>query len=142
MSERLMTDFSRPQSNRDWRDVMQDFDLDGHACPDYRLVEAERDDVVFHYTHFVMHEYRIGPASSTIAFGGICDVRARLGDACVAVPVLWDSTDTRTGTRLVTTGIDHLSAVYSTLEHRWRLCSSDFPNGSSTPRGHSFYSRH
>jgi hypothetical protein len=136
MTRRFLTEFSKPQTNRDWRDVMRDFSAE--RCPDPRHVESEREDVVRHYTHFVMHNYTVGPARVTVKFGGSCAFRNRPGDACASARVSWDSTDTRTGTRGQTGGIDHVAAAYSVTDSRWWLCSSDF-QGTST-LGHAFYS--
>lgn len=140
MARRFLTEFSQPQTNQDWRSVMRDFDFQGRTCPDPRQVEEERLDVVKHYTNFVMHQYAIGAASVTVDFGQLCPVGNRPGDACVSVPVSWDSTDTRTNVRQTTTGVDYLSAAYSSSDARWWLCSSDFP-GSAQAAGHSFYRR-
>jgi hypothetical protein len=137
MAWRFLDEFSKPQTNQDWRDIMRDFNA--AACPQPGEPESERLDVVNHYTNFVMHNYSIGNPSVNVNFGSACPFRGKLGDACVAVPVLWDSTDKRTGSRFPTTGIDHLAAVYSSNDSRWWLCSSDFENFSTL--GHSFYSR-
>ena len=138
MARRFLIEFSKPETNQEWRDVMRDFDLDLKVCPDPKTVNDEREQVERHYNNFVMHTYDIGAASVTINFGGRC--RTRTGDACVSVPVSWDSTDKRNNTRAVTKGVDYLTAMYASSESRWRLCSSDFSN-SSTLGGHSFYAR-
>jgi hypothetical protein len=140
MARRFLTEFSQPQTNQDWRSVMRDFDLQGGVCPEPRLVEDERRDVVEHYTNFVMHQYVIGPAATTVNFDQVCPVRDRSGDACVAVPVSWDSTDKRNNVRSATSGVDYLSASYSTSDSRWWLCSSDFLAPAQTA-GHVFYRR-
>ncbi|HVL66027.1 MAG TPA: hypothetical protein VM364_02065 [Vicinamibacterales bacterium] len=142
MSRLFLDKFSQPQTIRDWREVMSDFDLDGGTCPDPRQVDAEKDDVIRHYTHFVMHRYEIGAANVSVDFGEGCHVPLRgwrPGDACVRVPVFWDSTDTRDNTRGISTGTDWISAAYSVPKSRWFLCSSDFP--PSNTLGHSFYAR-
>ena len=137
MSRRFLTEFSKPQTNRDWQDVMRDFK--GSACPNPREVEDERDQVVRHYSNFTMHDYQIGEPSVGLNFGGVCSYASQRGDACIAVPTYWDSTDNRNGRRSVTRGIDHLSASYSTADARWWLCSSYFQGADTF--GHSFYSR-
>jgi len=142
MAERFLEEFSQPQSNQDWQDVMADFDVDGTTCPDPSLVDDERQDVIDHYEGFFMHEYTIGAANVTIRFEGSCTVpgrSSRPGDACVNVAVRWDSTEIATDTRAVVTGTDYLSAAYSSPQRRWWLCSSDF-RSSSTFR-HRFYDR-
>ena len=136
MSRRFLTEFSQPQTNKDWQDIMRDFKA--AACPDPREVDAERNDVVNHYTNFVMHTYEIGAASVTLDFGGVCALGVR-GDACVAAPVFWDSTDTRTNRRGQARGTGRITSAYSAADGRWWLCSSRFEPTSTF--GHSFYSR-
>jgi hypothetical protein len=137
MAWRFLNEFSRPQTNQDWHDVMKDFNA--AVCPQPGEPELERQDVVNHYTNFVMHNYNIGTPAVNVNFGSACPFRGKLGDACVAVQVFWDSTDMRTSLRRPTTGIDHLAAVYSSNDSRWWLCSSDFEPFSTL--GHTFYSR-
>jgi hypothetical protein len=142
MSERFLTEFSKPQTNQDLRDVMRDFDFTGAACPDPSLAEAERNDVVTHYTNFQMIDYRISTAVVTVDFGGACAVpnrSARRGDACAAVQVFWESTDRRNKVTAKVTGTDYISAAYSRAQSRWWLCSSDFRGAESLSL--SFYSR-
>ena len=140
MARAFLIEFSQPQTNKDWRSVMRDFAFQAGVCPDPSLVEEERGQVVEHYTHFFMHHYAIGAASTTVNFGQFCPVRNRPGDACMAVPVSWDSTDTRNQTRSVTTGIDYLTGAYSSSGSRWWLCSSDLL-GPAQAAGHSVYRR-
>jgi hypothetical protein len=112
-------------------------DFNAAACPDPGDVEAERGDVIRHYTNFVMERYDVGTASVQVRFSGSC-FAGRRGDACIAVPVFWDSTDKRTTVRSSTSGIDHLTGVYAATASRWWLCSSNFePTGTA---GHAFYS--
>ena len=137
IARRFLTEFSKPQTNKDWQDIMRDFK--GSACPDAGEVEVERQDVIRHYTFFTMHEFRIENATVTVNFGGTCSYPppGRRGDACAAVPVFWDSTDSRDRSRRQTTGIDHLTAAYSSADRRWWLCSSYLQG--TTLSGHSFY---
>jgi hypothetical protein len=142
MARRFLVEFSKPQTNKDWRDIMADFDLAGNTCPNPSLIDGEREDVIEHYTYYVMHHYSVGAATVTVRFDSECSVpgrSSRAGDACASVPVMWDSTDTRTDNRGVTSGIDYISAAYSSSARRWRLCSSDF-RATSTFR-HSLYDR-
>jgi len=133
MARRFLTEFSKPQSNQDWQDIMRDFNA--ARCPDPGQVEAEREDVVRHYTNFVMHSYEIGPANVILNFAAAaCPFRNRPGDACVTVPVFWDSTDTRDNTRGQARGNGRLAAAYASADARWWLCSSDFePTSALTP---------
>ncbi|MEO5819308.1 MAG: hypothetical protein ABIT71_02285, partial [Vicinamibacteraceae bacterium] len=59
-----------------------------------------------------------------IAFGGVCRDRGRVGDACVYVPVRWESIERSSNSVWVSTGTDQLNAIY--VDNRWRLCDSDF----------------
>lgn len=138
MAFRFLTEFSKPQTNRDWQDIMRDFKAS--ACPRPDLVDAERDDVVRHYTYFQMITYRVETPSVSVGFGNGCAFRARPGDACATVPVAWDSIDTRTNTRGATAGLDYIAAAYSTADSRWWLCSSDY-DAPTTLGGHAFYAK-
>jgi len=140
MARRFLDEFSQPQTNKDWRDIMMDFDLAGGTCAEPGAIAEERLQVTAHYTNFVMHNYDIGPATASVNFGSHCAVRNRPGDACVGVPVYWDSTDTRTGKRAQTNGVDRLSAAYSEMASRWWLCSSDLVESKGS-LGHSIYAR-
>ena len=124
MSVRFLTEFSKPQTNKDWQDIMRDFN--GARCPNPGLTDAERGDVINHYTNFFMHTYNIAAPTVRIAFGEGCAFRDRPGDACAIVSVLWDSTDLRTNSRGQASGLDHIAAAYSSTDRRWWLCSSDF----------------
>jgi hypothetical protein len=140
MSVRFLTEFSKPQSNKDWRDVMKDFKAS--VCPKPSEFDEERADVERHYNNFFMHNFRVDPASTSVNFGGSCAVPTRLplaGDACSSVPVLWDSTDIATGSRKTTRGTDYIAAAYAPADGRWWLCASQFID--ATPFGHSSYSR-
>ena len=137
MAWRFLDEFSKPQTNKDWQAIMRDFK--GPACPQPAEADSERIDVINHYTNYFMNNYDIGTPAVNVNFGGACPFRGKLGDACVAVHVFWDSTDTRNNLRQPTIGIDHLAAVYANNDSRWWLCSSDFE--PTTTAGHSFYSR-
>lgn len=136
MSVRFLTEFSKPQTNQNWQDIMRDFKAS--ACPDPGEVEGEREDVIRHYTNFTMHSYQISPAQVTIGFGGSCFEGVK-GDACASVAVVWNSTDKRNGITATTSGTDHLTASFSTADDRWFLCSSRFR--SPFTLGHPFYMR-
>ena len=138
MSRRFLTEFSKPQTNQDWQDIMKDFSVS--RCPQPSEVTDERDQVIAHYTNYVMQDYQIGPATVRLEFGGACAFRGSLGDACAVVPVYWNSTDKRTSLTAPTSGLDHISAVYHTGDSRWWLCSSQYEHlGSFT--GNGFYLR-
>jgi hypothetical protein len=139
MAVRFLTEFSKPQTNQDWQDVMRDFKA--AACARPGEVDAERLDVVNHYENFVMHAYTIGQPTVNVAFGGSCAFRPAnlVGDACAITTVDWDSTDLRNGSRARTQGRSHISASYSTADTRWWLCGSHFE--PTTSLLHPFYAR-
>ena len=142
MAFRFLDQFSQPQTNKDWRDIMRDFKA--QACPDPGEVDSERVDVEKHYNNYFMNSYRVDPPIVTPNFASSCAVPGRpslRGDACVRVGVLWDSTQVTATPPLkkVTVGVDYLAAAYSPIDRRWWLCSSTF-NETGTS-GHSFYSR-
>jgi hypothetical protein len=137
MAVRFLTEFSQPQVNKNADDVMKDFKPG--ACPQPGLVDAEREDVIRHYTSFTMHSYRIENPDVRVGFGEGCSFRGRPGDACAIVRVLWDSTDTSRGVRSTAAGLDHIGAAYAPADARWWLCSSDFE--STTTLRQQFYTR-
>jgi len=136
MSREFLTDFSTT-SLRDVNVVMRNFNR--AVCPVPREVDDERAQVESHYKNFVMNAFSIGPAQVSINFGDSCAVPGEFlpGDACSAVRVVWDSTGP-TG-RLLSSGVDLLTAVYSSTDSRWWLCSSRFD--PDTNAGHAFYSK-
>ena len=139
MAVRFLTEFSKPQTNKDLNDIMRDFKAS--VCPVPGEVTDEQTQVRNHYQNFEMHNYQIGAARVTVDFGGTCiDGFGPLrGDACAAVPVMWDSTDKRNNIRGTTRGTDFLTAVFVAAENRWWLCSSRLP--PSATLGNPFYLR-
>jgi hypothetical protein len=139
MSVRFLTEFSKPQTNKDVNDIMRDFKAS--VCPVPGEVIEEQDQVRSHYQNFFMHSYQIGLPRVTVDFGGTCiGAYAPLrGDACATVPVTWNSTDLRTNSSGTTRGTDYLTAMFVAAENRWWLCSSRFP--PSPTLGHRFYLR-
>ena len=136
MSRQFLTDFSTT-TLKDVDVVMRNFKR--AVCPRPAEVDDERAQVESHYKNFVMNAFSIGPAQVSINFGSACAVPGEVlpGDACSAVRVGWDSTGP-TG-RLVSSGVDLLTAVYSAADSRWWLCSSRFD--PDTTAGHAFYSK-
>lgn len=137
MSRQFLIDFSTT-TIKDWQVVMRNFKA--AACPQPGEIEAEKEDVIHHYTFFNMQNYEIGPAAVSVRFVGSCPYAGKLGDACAAVPVYWDSIDTRNNSRGPTRGVEHISAAYSVADSRWWLCSSYF-EPTTTLTGHSSYWR-
>ena len=56
MSVRFLTEFSKPQTNKDVNDIMRDFKAS--ACPDPGKCRGSATDVVRHYSNFFMHSYQ------------------------------------------------------------------------------------
>jgi hypothetical protein len=131
MSARFLTEFSKPQINRDWRDVMKDFNRD--VCPVKSEYDDERRSVEDHIANYVMNTFSVGVPNVRLGFGGTCDFGLP-GDACSSARVMWDSKGPDGG---VTRGTDYLTAVYSTTNDRWWLCSSRYIPDSTADR--SFY---
>jgi hypothetical protein len=90
----------------------------------------ELADVRDNRKEFVIDAWHVGEPAVTIQFDAVCGFRARPADACVAVPVRWESTAIKTGKKGVAEGIDHVTAIYDA--DRWYLCDSDFEAGSRT----------
>jgi hypothetical protein len=87
---------------------------------------------------YTMDSYSLGTPRVTINFGGVCEFRSRVADACSSVAVEWRTTTKRTdpdclggpiGTKNVARGTDWVTAVYE--RPRWWLCDSDF-DGTTT----------
>lgn len=139
MARQFLLDFS----NTDLKDasvVMRNFG-GAATCPQPNEITSERADVINHYSNFRMMNFRIGPAAVAVNFGGVCQFRGKLGDACASVPVYWDSVDLRTNTRGAVEGPDILAATYSSADARWWLCSSDFDGRSVSGAIMHFYLR-
>jgi hypothetical protein len=141
MAFRFLDEFSKPQTNKDWRDIMRDFKAS--ACPDPGEVDSERGDVERHYNNFFMHSYSVGSPVVTPNFASSCAVPNRnplRGDACATVSVRWNSSEvTKPGEPpKVTIGVDYVSAAYSSTDGRWWLCGSQFIETGTS--GNAFYS--
>ena len=137
MAEQFLVDFS-DTNIKDWQYIMRNFGA--AACPNPSDVEAEKQDVIRHYTEFQMISSKIGDGKVSVNFGSFCPFRGRSGDACAVVPVYWDSRE-MDGSRSVAQGDDFLAAVYSARDTRWYLCSSDFEPAETLSFSHSFYAR-
>ena len=139
MSFRFLDEFSKPQSNQDWQNIMRDFKAS--ACPQPGLVDDEKADVIDHYSTYDMLTYSIQTPAVSVHFGEGCSFRARPGDACAVVGVSWRSRErSKPSPDDPTSGLDHIAAVYSTADARWWLCSSDYQPTTSLRAG-SFYAR-
>jgi hypothetical protein len=119
-------------------EVMRDF------SPNCSGTADETFDVDRNRCTYIINDFFVGDATPTINFGGRCEFRNRAADACVMIPVRWDSTvrddanscplnDTTLipGNREIAEGLDQVTAVYEAGE--WRLCGSDFLLTSGQP---------
>ena len=127
MSRQFLVDFS-DTDNKNVDDIMRNFRQE--RCPNPRDVQNERNDVQNHFTNFKTVSFRIGEPVVTINFGGVCPFRSRAGDACAALRAFWDAIDLRDQSRGSVDGTDFISAVYSSADARWWLCSSDYQGRS------------
>jgi hypothetical protein len=114
MATQFMTDFSKQLPVGV---VLQNFmDCTGR--------DAEASDIGNNQEKFVINSYELSPATSQVNFRGTCGFRARKGDGCSQVPVVWQSTVKASGLAQTTRGTDHITAFY--VRPRWWLCDSDF----------------
>jgi hypothetical protein len=85
----------------------------------------ERDQIRDNQAERTINSYTVEPNPRVdVAFGGVCRDRGRVGDACVYVPVRWQSTIKSNGKPELAVGTDQLNLVYE--RDRWWLCDSDF----------------
>jgi hypothetical protein len=138
MSRQFLLDFS-DTNIKDWRHVMRNFNA--AACPQPVEVEKEKDDVVRNYTGYQMVDFRIGRPRVSVNFGGVCEFRGTLGDACAVVPSYWDSIQLSSGARASVNGDDIIAAAYSSKDARWWLCASDYRAIGTVAPSHLSYVR-
>ena len=119
ISRQFLLDFS-DSSIRDVAYIMRNFE------PGCYGTAAEAVEVAENRARFRIVSSAVGAAAVTVNFGGVCPFRARPGDACAQVPVVWDSIDLSTGVRGVVRGTDQVAAVYVRSRAEWRLCDSQF----------------
>ncbi len=119
ISRQFVLDFS-DSSIRDVAYIMRNFE------PGCYGTAAEAAEVAENRARFRIVSSAVGAAAVTVNFGGVCPFRARPGDACAQVPVVWDSIDLSTGVRGVVRGTDQVAAVYVRSRAEWRLCDSQF----------------
>jgi IPT/TIG domain-containing protein len=122
MGEDFLTLFS--QSNIGTNQVLHNFST---TCDKGRGRDDEKGDVDKNRADYVedFSKFRITRRPPvTFNFGGRCTFRLRAADACAAYAVHWEVVDRRTGSRGVSDGIDHVTAVLE--NNRWLLCHSDF----------------
>jgi hypothetical protein len=126
-ARQFLLDFS-DSSIRDVPYIMRNFEPGCYGTADEAAQVAENR------AGYQILASSIGAPVVTVNFGGVCAFRARPGDACANVPVMWDSRDLRTGARGSVRGTDQIAAVYVRSRGEWRLCDSQF-DGIALLRG-------
>jgi len=136
MSRQFLLDFS--DSTLSVEHVMRNFQ------PGCYGTAAEVGDVTRNRADFTIVASDVGPAATTVGFGGSCRFRNRRGDACSRVPVFWLSRAKRdlynSSGRLVlkkdelatAQGVDQVAAMYYGDQKRWKLCDSQFESGATS----------
>jgi hypothetical protein len=137
LSRQFLLDFS--DSSLDVAHVMRNFQPGCYGTAD------ETGDVTNNRANFNIIQSNVGPAQTTVRFGGFCSFRNKAGDACARVPVFWRSVAKkdlydgftgqlvlRAGEQTVASGVDQLAAMYYREQKRWRLCDSSFDPGSTS----------
>jgi hypothetical protein len=113
--------------------VMRNFST-GDRCASERADELA--DVEKNRRFYLITASTVGAAAVNVQFASRpCTFAPVPGDACAAVPVLWDSRclvtndECKAGDSGRASGVDHVTAVYE--QSQWRLCASHF-KGTST----------
>jgi hypothetical protein len=87
----------------------------------------ELDDVTFVRNTRTINSYVYGTQTTAVNFGGSC--KSKTADACVVMPVEWNSTVKESGAIEIAKGISTISGVYR--DARWWLCDSSYDGLSS-----------
>jgi hypothetical protein len=118
-ARQFLLDFS-DSSIRDVAYIMRNFEPGCYGTADEAAQVAENR------ARFQIVSSAVGAAAVAVNFGGVCPFRARSGDACAQVPVMWDSIELSTGVRGVVRGTNQVAASYVRNRGEWRLCDSQF----------------
>ena len=129
-ARQFLLDFS-DSSIRDVPYIMRNFE------PDCYGTAEEAAQVADNRAGYQILASSVGAATVSVNFGGVCAFRAKPGDACANVPVMWDSRDLATGARGIVRGTDQVAAVYVRSRGEWRLCDSQF-DGIASPAFRGF----
>jgi hypothetical protein len=123
MARQFLLEFS-DSSIRDVAFIMRNFEPDCYGTAD------ETAEVAQNRVEFRIVASSVGTPVVNVNFGGVCPFRAKPGDACAQVPVMWDSINLLTGAHgPPVKGTDQVAAVYVRSRNEWRLCDSAF-NGT------------
>jgi hypothetical protein len=139
LARQFLLDFS-DTNIKDASYIMRNF-ADPAKCPQPNEVNDEREQVTDHFTNFRMIDFRIGPATVTMNFKGVCPISLKHGDACAVVPAYWHSFNRLTNKQEEVDGRDILAAIYSPSDSRWWLCASTYDGRSLSSAVRSFYIR-
>jgi hypothetical protein len=122
----FLLDFS--DSNKSADVVMRNFSTSSRCV---RERDAEFSQVSDNRVNYKIDSYNVGSATVNFSFGGApCSYAPRPGDACAAVPTVWNSTRLKDvdggkkGEPAVAQGTDYVTAVYE--QTQWLLCASYF----------------
>ena len=109
--------------------------------------DEETGQVAANRENYTIIAHDIGPANTSVKFGGVCIFRQKSGDACARVLSYWKSQVKKDaynpdGSLYAAAGsvveagpnIDQLAAFYYRDQQRWRLCDSQFDPDSRTLR--------
>ena len=131
MARQFLLDFSDSSVPVDV--VMRNFSK--ARCPDPSDVDSEIDDVARNRRERRITGFTVGPAATTVSFGGRCPYGLAHGDGCAIVPVLWADIELSNGRPSTTSGNDIVAAAYASADHRWWLCASSYQalNATGTP---------
>jgi IPT/TIG domain-containing protein len=102
-------------------------------CAVERALELQ--EIEDNRTNYVITSSVIGAPSVSVQFGAApCSHEPRPGDACAAIPAVWESTCSTAIVPCVlhAEGVDFVTAVYE--QSQWRLCSSYFRTEGSLGR--------
>jgi hypothetical protein len=133
MGQDFLTLFSN--SSVSTNDVLHNFSTtcDGGRGRADEATDVDQDRALYVQDFSAFKISRRGPA--TINFHSVCvlpDGRVQANiDACASYAVHWEVTKKSTGARVVTNGVDYVSAVVE--NNVWRLCHSSFIASSGFP---------
>jgi hypothetical protein len=98
------------------------------SCPGKAAEFKDTADIRRDYVHTA---YMIANQTTTTDFGGVCTFKGLVFhvDACARFSVRWETIRKADGARAVTTGVDHVTAVYE--RNRWALCDSEYLDSSA-----------
>jgi hypothetical protein len=132
LSRLFLLDFS--DSSKPVDVVMRNFSTSSRCV---RERDAEYSQVADNRVNYHIDSYTVGSATVNFAFGGRpCSYTPKDGDACAAVPTVWNSTRLKdvdggkVGQPATARGVDYVTAVYE--QSKWLLCASYYDGAPQT----------